>query len=110
MLKKVTIKNIKIADKKYGTEDKYVYKSGKNVGKNFVMVSIQTNETGDNYYSTPALPTDQAAQLNEGDTVILKLTETTSSDGQKVFKNFNIPSKAEKEAYQQALEDVANIQ
>lgn len=103
MLKKVTIKSVKITDSKFGSEEKYVYKKGKNAGKNFVMVTIQTNETGDDYYSTPALPGTKPTELKEGESVLLSLTETTSEDGQKVFKNFNFPTK------EQMVEFVNNI-
>lgn len=97
MIKKVTIKKVKIVESPFSKDgqptEKYVYKKGKNIGKNFVMVTIQTNETGDDYYSTPCLPTDKAAQIKEGESHLLSLTESPSADGQKVFKNFNFPTK-----------------
>lgn len=106
MIKQVTIKSVKSYERPYnkeGEEQKplYTYKKGKNQGKNFVMVTIQTNETGDEYYSTPALVGSGATKIKEGDVVILKLTETTSEDGTKVFKNFNFPSNAEIEVFEQ---------
>ncbi len=93
MIKKVTISKVKIAESKYGSDEKYVYKNGANAGKNFVMVTIQTNETGDDYYSTPALPGSKPTQIKEGESVLLSLTETKSADGEKTFKNFNFPTK-----------------
>lgn len=93
MIKKVTIKKVKIAESKFGSTEKYVYKNGVNAGKNFVMVTAQFEETGDNYYSTPSLPGGKPTQIKEGEVVILDLTETKSADGQKVFKNFSFPTK-----------------
>lgn len=98
MIKKVTITKITKYDRplsKDGEEPKplYTYKKGKNIGKNFSMINIQTEETGDAYYSTPASSTDKAYKIEVGEKVLLNLTETTSEDGSKVFKNFNFPTK-----------------
>lgn len=96
MIKKVTIKKVKVYDRPYSTDGSkplYTYKKGTNIGKNFVMVTIQTNETGDDYYSTPAMPGERATTLKEGDSVLLSLTTSMSTDGQKEFKNFNYPTK-----------------
>lgn len=108
MLKKVTITNVKVAESKFGSDEKYTFKKGKNIGKNFVMVSIQTKETEDEYYSSPAIPGSSKATIKEGDTLILRLTESQSADDQKTFKNFDYPTKAEEEVYNQALLDAVN--
>lgn len=97
-IKKVTIKSVKMYERPFtpeGQEQKplYTYKKGKNQGKNFVMVTIQTQETGDEFYSTPALPNSKPTTLKEGDQVVLSLTSSTSEDGNKVFRNFNFPTK-----------------
>lgn len=104
MIKKVTISKVKVAETPFGKTEKYVYKKGTNVGKNFVMVTIQTNETGEDYYSTPAMPGERALTLKEGDVVLLNLTKTMSADGQKEFKNFNFPTK---EQLAKFAEDIA---
>jgi len=99
MIKKVTVTKVKINDRPYRKEQDgvdnplYTFKKGKNIGKNFVMVSIQTDATGEEYYSTPSLPTEKPAKIKEGDSVLLNLTETQSEDGTKTFKNFNFPTK-----------------
>lgn len=104
MIKKVTISNVTKYDKPYtkeGDEQKplYVYKKGKNMGKNFMMVTIQANEMGDSYYSTPALLSDKAMNIEVGQSLLLNFTETTSVDGAKVFKNFNFPTKDQLAAF-----------
>lgn len=110
MLKKVTIKSVKSYERPYTKEGEaekplYAYKKGKNMGKNFVMVTIQTNETGDEYYSTPAMPGERATTLQEGQSVLLSLTETKSEDGTKTFKNFGFPNNAQIEVYEQFAAD-----
>ena len=67
----------------------YVFKNGKNTGKPFVRVSIKTQETGEEYYSTNAFVDSKQTKLTEGQEVILKLEE---KDG---FKNFGFPSSDE---------------
>lgn len=103
MIKKVTIKSVKFAESKFGTTEKYTYKKGKNAGKNFQMVTIQTNETGDDYYSTPAMEGEKPLTIQEGQSLLLNFTETTSDDGQKVFKNFNFPTKDQLAEYANSL-------
>lgn len=98
MIKKVTIKKVTKYDKpfsKQGEAEKplYTYKKGTNIGKNFVMVTIQTDETGDDFYSTPASEGDKAMNVEVGQKILLNLTETKSADGLKTFKNFNFPTK-----------------
>ncbi len=93
MIRKVTIKSVKKADSKFGSEEKFTYKKGKNIGKNFSMITIQTEETGDDFYSTPAMSSDKAYNVEVGQKILLNLSETTSEDGQKTFKNFNFPTK-----------------
>ena len=93
MIKKVTIKSVKKMDSKFGSEEKYVYKKGKNIGKPFFMVTIQTEETGDDYYATPAMEGDKAMGVEIGQKLLLNFTETKSEDGLKTFKNFNFPTK-----------------
>lgn len=108
MIKKVTIKKVTKYDKPYTKEGEpekplYTYKKGKNVGKNFFMVTIQTNETGEDYYSTPASEKDKAMTIEEGQSLLLNFTETTSEDGTKVFKNFNFPTKDQLAEYANSL-------
>lgn len=107
MIKKVTIKSVGLRDHKVvnGEEVKFVFGKGKDAGKEFVMVSIQTDQTGDEYFGTPSLPTDRAAKLQVGDNVILRFTESKSADGSKVFKNFNFVSKKEEEVYEAAVQE-----
>jgi hypothetical protein len=98
MIKKVTIKKVTKYDKPYSPEGEaekplYTYKKGANMGKNFSMINIQTEETGDDYYSTPASGTDKAMSIEVGQKLLLNLTETKSADGTKTFKNFNFPTK-----------------
>lgn len=72
-----------------------VFKSDKNKdgvayvtkkGKPYTRVSIQTEQTGNDYYSTTAWDADHPAmQLTEGQEIELIFTE---KDG---FKNFDIP-------------------
>jgi len=104
MIKKVTINKITKYDRPYskeGEEQKplYAYKKGSNVGKNFSMVTIQTDETGDDYYSTPAMSGDKVYNIEVGQKLLLNLTEKKSDDGTKVFKNFNFPTKDQLAAY-----------
>lgn len=106
MIKKVTITKVTKYERPYnkeGEEQKplYTYKKGANVGKNFKMVTIQTEETGDDYYSTPAMETDKAMNIEVGQKLLLNLTEKPSPDGTKIFKNFNFPTKAQLEEYAQ---------
>ena len=103
-LRKVTISSVKKYDRPYakeGEEQKplYTYKKGKEIGKNFVMVTIQTEETGDDYYSTPASIGSKAAGIEVGQKVLLNFSETQSADGQKTFKNFNFPTKDQLAAF-----------
>ena len=104
MIKKVTIKKVTKYDKPFTKEGEpekplYTYKKGTNAGKNFVMVTIQTEETGEDYYSTPAMATDKAMSVEVGQKLLLNLTESTSADGTKVFKNFNFPTKDQLAAF-----------
>jgi hypothetical protein len=86
MVKKVTITKVFISDKnKDGVL--YTYKNGDNAGRNFVRVSIKTEETGDDYYSSNTLPGSKPTQLKEGEVVLLDFTEDNG------FKNFRIPTK-----------------
>jgi hypothetical protein len=100
MIKKVTISKVTFRDRPFtkdGEPEKplYTYSKGDNQGKNFVMVSIQTEETGDEYFSTPASEKDKARTIEVGQKLLLNFSETTSADGTKVFKNFNFPTKAQ---------------
>lgn len=88
MLKKVTIKKVFVADKNKAGES-YVYKNGKNAGKNFVRVSIQTEETGEEYYSNNCMIGSRPTKLEVGEKVLLKLVD----DGD--FKNFMFPTAEE---------------
>src|SRR3990167_1342415 len=104
MIKKVKIKKVTKYDKPYTKEGEpekplYTYKKGTNAGKNFTMVTIQTEETGEDYYSTPAMATDKAMNVEVGQKILLNLTESTSADGTKVFKNFNFPTKDQLSEY-----------
>lgn len=104
MIKKCTISKITKYDKPFSKEGEgekplYTYKKGTNAGKNFVMVTIQTEETGEDYYSTPAMATDKAMNIEVGQKLLLNLTETKSADGLKTFKNFNFPTKEQLAAF-----------
>lgn len=107
MLQKVKIKSVKIYERPFrkegdGVENpSYVYKKGKHTGENFVMVNIQTEETGDEYYSTPETIGGEKTKLMAGQTRVLNLTETTAPDGGKTFKNFSFPSQKELEVFNQ---------
>lgn len=107
MIQKVTLKTVKVYERPFRKESDgienplYTYKKGKNIGKNFVMVNIQTEENGDEYYSTPDMPGGKKASLMAGQTLVLNLTDTTSEDGQKVFHNFSFPSDKEMEIFNQ---------
>lgn len=108
MIKKVTIKKVTKYDKPYtkaGEPEKplYTYKKGTNAGKNFTMVTIQTEETGDDFYSTPAMATDKAMSIEVGQKLLLSLTESTSADGQKTFRNFSFPTKAQLAEYAESI-------
>lgn len=96
MIKKVTIKTVGIRDHKTvnGVDVPFTYKSGKNAGQPFVMVSIQTEEDGDTYFSTPAGEKDKARTVEVGQKLLLNFTETEGDNG-KVFHNFNFPTKAQ---------------
>jgi hypothetical protein len=93
MIKKVKLVKVSVADSKFGSDEPYVYKSGPNMGKHFQRITIQTDQTGDDYYNSNGLPGSKITQLKEGDEVILNFTETPSTDGQTTFKNFGFPSK-----------------
>jgi general stress protein 26 len=108
MIKKVTIKKITKYERPYskeGEEQKplYTFKTGDNRGKNFKMVTIQTEETGDEYFSTPAMESDKAMSIEVGQKILLNFTETKSDDGTKTFKNFNFPTKAQLAEYAESL-------
>lgn len=104
-VQKVTIKTVSIKDTKKvdGVDTKMTYKSGKNIGKEFVMVNIQTEQTGDEFYSTPAMSGDKAMNLAVGQTVLLNFSESQSADGSKTFKNFNFPTKDQLAEYATSL-------
>jgi hypothetical protein len=89
-IKKVTVKKVFTA-----TENKdgvpYTYKKGKYEGKNFVRISIQTEETGDEYYASNALIGSKPTTIKEGDKLLLNFTEQVVGD--KTFKNFDFPTK-----------------
>lgn len=96
-LKKVTIKRVFVSTaNKEGIA--YVYKNGKNAGKPFTRVSIQTEETGDEYYATNALPGTKPTTIKEGENVLLSLTEDNG------FKNWNYPTKDQMAEYIKELE------
>ena len=94
MIKKVKITKVSVADSKFGSDVEYVYKSGPNAGKHFQRVTIQTEQTGDEFYNTNALPGTRFTKLTVGEEVILDMYESEGADGQTTFKNFNFPSKA----------------
>jgi len=104
MIKKVTIKSVGIKTHKRvlenGVESEvaYMFKNGKYAGKNFVRVSIQTEETGDEYYASNAFPNSKATALEAGQKVILKLVERTADDG-KVWRDFMFPTQKELEEF-----------
>lgn len=94
MLKQVTITKVFKSDKnKDGIA--YVYKKGANVGKNFSRISIKTEQTGDEFYSSNAMAGDRAYTMNAGETIVLDLTEDNG------FKNFRFPSKKEVDVFNQ---------
>lgn len=97
MIKKVTVTKVFLSDKnKEGIP--YAYKNGKNAGKPFTRVSIQTDKTGDDYYSTNALVDSAITKIQVGETKTLKFTEENG------FKNFSFPTKDELQAYIDELE------
>lgn len=97
MIKKVTITKVFTSDKnKDGIP--YTYKKGKNEGKPFIRVSIKTDKTGDDYYSTNALVDSSITKIKEGESKTLKFTEDNG------FKNFAFPTKEELQQYIDELE------
>lgn len=103
MLKKVTIKSVGIKETKTvdGVEVKYVYSKGKNEGKNFVRVSIQTEETGDLYWANNAFVDSKATKLKVGDVELLDLVER--QDGDNTWRDFNFPTKEQLADYAKSL-------
>ena len=101
MLKKVTITKVYKNDKnKEGIA--YSYKRGKNIGKTFSRIGIQTDETGSDTYYNNAMPTDKAFNIKEGDVDVLRLEESTATDGSgKIFLNWSYATKKEIEVFNQ---------
>lgn len=94
MIKKVTITKVFKNDKnKDGIA--YVFKKGKNEGKPFTRISIGTDQTGDDLWSTCVVNSDRALQLEVGQEVVLKLTEENG------YKNFNFPNKGELQVFEE---------
>lgn len=105
MLKKVTIEAVYLNETSKATGLKYVYKKGKNMGKNFVQIGIKTKEyQPDETHYTNAMAGERALNLKVGDVAILKFNESQSDDGSKTFKNWGLPSNAEIEVYEQLTE------
>jgi hypothetical protein len=95
-IKKVTIEKLfKNTTDKDGIA--YTYKKGKYTGQNFTRVSIKTS-LSDDMYSSCVLNGDRALNLEIGQEVLLKLTESNG------YKNFAFPTKDEEELYN----DLAN--
>lgn len=105
MLKKVTIKTIESSATKTvdGIEVPRVYARGPNEGKAFSMYKITTEEMPGEEFTTPAPNGSKISHLSVGEIVLLSFTESTSTDGQKTFKNFNFPSKVQLEEYAKSL-------
>lgn len=83
-MQKYKITRVHVSDTKKDTGQKYVDKTG----RPFSRVGIQTEQTGDTWYSTLSYrETDRERSLKEGDVVELILE--TNGD----FKNFKLPSK-----------------
>jgi len=93
-IKKVTIKSVEIKKTKMvdGNEVEYVYSKGINAGKNFVRVILEL-ENHENKYATNAFPESKATLLKPGEIVLLNLVERP--DGDKVWYDFNFPTKDE---------------
>lgn len=94
MLRKVTIKTITSSDTKNDGSPR-VYASGPNEGKSYSMYKITTDEQPGEEFSTNAMAGSKVSRLSVGETAVLSFTETTSADGQKTFKNFSFPTKAQ---------------
>lgn len=99
-VKKYTITSIKIKETKTvdGEEVKYVYSKGQNAGKNFVRVSITTEETGDTIWSANQFPDSKATKLSVGEKVLMVLEER-KGEGDNVWFDFKFPNKDELAAY-----------
>lgn len=106
----MSIKKVKIT-KVYKNEAKqdgtpYQYKTDSKyhkAGEAFTRIGIQTEQTGDETYYTNASGKDRAMNVEEGQVLLLDLTESASADGTTTFKNFGFPSKDKLAAF--ALEN-----
>lgn len=94
MIKEVTITKVIKRETNKATGLAYEYKNGKFAGQKYTWVGIKTEQTGDDMYSHNAMSGDRALTLQEGDTLVLKLTENNG------FKNFAFMSKKEMEVYE----------
>jgi hypothetical protein len=85
MIQKVKITRVVIQDKK---KDGTPYKTA--AGKQFWRVGIQTEQTGEVYYSTNAFAEDdKAMKLQVGQEVTVNLTEENG------YNNFSLPTKTD---------------
>ncbi len=102
MIKKVKITQVFKSDKKPDGTPR-AYAKGTNIGKPFTIIGIKTDKTGEEIYNTNAMVGEKAMNIEVGQSLLLNFTETKSEDGQKIWKNFNFPTKVQLAEYAESI-------
>lgn len=97
-IEKITIKKV-FQDSTTKDGNQKLWSKGKNQGKPYTTVSIIVDGK-EGYFKNNANPGDKSLTITEGQTLVLKLTDSVAADG-KTYHNFNFPTLKEMEVYDQ---------